>query len=108
VRAAIGATTSKLVKGSSGGPGAPARAQTRSIVVGIASDATGAPLASAALEGCNPYDFTAGMLAWSALQAAGGGLRGSGALGPVDGFGLEALEAGVTDAGITALDTVSE
>jgi len=104
VRAAIGATTSKLVKGSSGGPGATARAQTRSIVVAIASDDAGAPLASAALEGCNPYDFTAGMLAWSAIQAAGGGLRGSGALGPVDGFGLEALEAGVADAGITALD----
>ena len=105
VRGAIGATTSKLVKGSSGGPSAAARAEARSIIVAIASDAAGTELASAVLEGCNPYDFTAGMLAWSAIRAAGGGLRGSGALGPVDGFGLEALETGVAEAGIATLDT---
>ena len=35
------------------------------------------------------------MLAWGAMTAAGGGLRGSGALGPVDAFGLDELEAGV-------------
>ena len=52
------------------------------------------------LEGDNPYDFTGAMLAWGAMRAAGGGLRGSGALGPVDGFGLDELEAGVADAGI--------
>jgi hypothetical protein len=34
------------------------------------------------------------------MTAAGGGMRGTGALGPVDAFGLDALEAGVAEAGI--------
>lgn len=101
VSTALGATSSKLVKGSSGGPGAQARAQARSLVVAVASDADGRPLAQATLEGSNPYDFTAAMLAWSAIQAASGALRGSGALGPVDGLGREALQAGVAEAGIS-------
>lgn len=105
VRRAIGATTSKLVKGSSGGPDAEARAQARSIIVAVASDAAGRTLSSAALEGANPYDFTAGMLAWSAIAAASGELHGRGALGAVDGFGLEALAAGVADAGIEQKDS---
>ena len=42
----------------------------------------------------------AAMLAWGATTAAGGGMHGTGALGPVDAFGLDALEAGVAEAGI--------
>jgi hypothetical protein len=68
--------------------------------VAVASDADGHPLATVRLRGANPYDFTAEMLAWAAVRAAGGGLRPTGALGPVDGFGLEALERGVAEAGI--------
>ena len=52
------------------------------------------------LEGINFYDFTARILAWGAETAARGGLQGTGALGPVDGFGLDALEAGCAEAGI--------
>ena len=52
------------------------------------------------LEGPNGYDLTAAFLAWGAETAAGGGLQGTGALGPVDGFGLDALEAGCAEAGI--------
>jgi hypothetical protein len=40
------------------------------------------------------------MLAWTAERAAAGELRGTGALGPVDGFGLDALEGGVAEAGL--------
>lgn len=100
VRGAIEATAGRFVKGSTGGPDAAARAQARSFIVAIASDAGGAPLATVRLEGANPYDFTGAILAWGAITAAGGGLRARGALGPVDGFGLEALEAGVAGAGI--------
>ncbi|MEA2149184.1 MAG: hypothetical protein QOD69_1014 [Solirubrobacteraceae bacterium] len=100
VRGAISATAGRFVQGSSGGPDAATRAKTRSRIVAIASDADDKPLATVRLKGVNPYDFTAGMLAWGALRAAGGGLLGSGALGPVDGFGLDALEAGVAEAGI--------
>ena len=57
-------------------------------------------LAEARLEGINGYDLTARFLAWGAQSAARGGLQGTGALGPVDGFGLEALEAGCAEAGL--------
>jgi short subunit dehydrogenase-like uncharacterized protein len=100
VRGAIGATAGRFVHGSTGGPDAAARAQAHSHIVAVASDAGGSPLATVRLKGVNPYDFTAGMLAWAALRAASGGLLGAGALGPADGFGLDELEAGVAEAGI--------
>jgi len=100
VRGAIEATAGRLVQGSTGGPSAAARARARSRIVAIASDAAGEPLATVRLKGINPYDFTAEILAWGALRAAGGGLLATGALGPADGFGLDTLETGVADAGI--------
>jgi short subunit dehydrogenase-like uncharacterized protein len=101
VRDAIGAAAGRLVKGSTGGPDAGRRARARSQIVAVASDAAGAPLATVRLEGDNPYDFTGAMLAWGAITAADGGLRGRGALGPVDAFGLDELQRGVAEAGIT-------
>jgi short subunit dehydrogenase-like uncharacterized protein len=100
VRRAIGAAASRLVRGSTGGPDVASRAKAQSRIVAVAADADGRPLATVRLRGTNPYDFTAEMLAWGALRAASGGLDGAGALGPVDGFGLDALEAGVAEAGI--------
>ncbi|HEX8159144.1 MAG TPA: hypothetical protein VF526_17300, partial [Solirubrobacteraceae bacterium] len=100
VRAAIGATAGMLVKGSTGGPDAAARGKVSSYITAIASDAAGSPLATVRLQGINPYDFTAALLAWGAIRAAEGGLLGTGALGPVDGFGLDELERAVGDAGI--------
>jgi short subunit dehydrogenase-like uncharacterized protein len=90
----------RVAKGSGGGPDAAARAKTRSLVVAEAFDAGGERLARTTLAGVNPYEFTGAILAWGATTAAGGGLQGTGALGPVDGFGLEALEAGCAEAGI--------
>ncbi|MEA2255902.1 MAG: hypothetical protein QOG35_1947 [Solirubrobacteraceae bacterium] len=90
----------RVVKGSSGGPDAAARARTPSLIVAEAFDAGGARLAEVRLEGANAYDFTGAILAWGAAAAANGGLQGTGALGPVDGFGLDALERGCTEAGI--------
>jgi len=101
VRGAIGAAAGRLVKGSTGGPDAATRAGTSSQIVAIASDAAGTPLATVRLEGDNPYDFTGALLAWGATTAASDGLRASGALGPVDAFGLDELQAGVAQAGIT-------
>ncbi|MDX6641284.1 MAG: hypothetical protein QOF12_2295 [Solirubrobacteraceae bacterium] len=100
-KGALESLIGRAVKGSTGGPGAEARAKTGSVVIAEARDAAGQVLATATLEGVNGYDFTAGMLAWSAETAAGGGLLGSGALGPVDGFGLDALQRGAAEAGIS-------
>ena len=100
VRGAITATAGRFVQGSTGGPDADTRALALSRVVAIASSASGEELATVRVEGASPYDFTAGMLARGAMRAADGGLRGSGALGPVDGFGLDELELDAADAGI--------
>ena len=43
------------------------------------------------MTGVNGYTFTAEMLAWAQCAAEAG--SGTGALGPVDGFGLRELEA---------------
>jgi len=104
VRGAIDALARRVVHGSTGGPDAAARAAATSRIVAVASDADGRPLATVRLKGANPYDFTGEVLAWAALRAAAGELRGVGALGPVDGFGLDELEAGVAEAGIVRVD----
>jgi short subunit dehydrogenase-like uncharacterized protein len=81
--------------------GEDASLEGRSSAVGIAYDASGTELASVRLDGGNPYTFTAGFLAWAAGEAASGrGVTGSGAVGPVEAFGLERLEAGVAAAGM--------
>lgn len=103
-RAAIETAARRLVTGSTGGPSAEARARVRSRIVAVASDAAGHALATVRLAGDNPYDFTGAMLAWGATTAAAGGLLGTGALGPVDGFGLDVLERGVAEAGIARTD----
>jgi short subunit dehydrogenase-like uncharacterized protein len=90
----------RLVKGSTGGPDAAARAKSTSVVLAEAFDASGTRLSSVRLEGPNGYDLTASFLAWGAATAARGGLQGTGALGPVDAFGLDALEAGCAEAGL--------
>jgi short subunit dehydrogenase-like uncharacterized protein len=98
----MSAVTRRLFgSGSSGGPDAEARAKSRSHVVAIASDAAGRPLSTVHLEGPNGYTFTGDILAWGAHSALDQGLQGAGALGPVDGFGLERLRAGCAEVGLT-------
>src|SRR5919197_6280240 len=99
-REGLDALFGRLVKGSTGGPDAAARATSRSLVLAEAFDASGTQLASVRLEGPNGYELTAEFLAWGAATAARGGLQGTGALGPVDAFGLDALEAGCAEAGL--------
>ncbi len=100
-RALTGKLTDRFVQGSTGGPSPDERARSGSHIVGEAYDAAGTKLSEVHLSGVDGYTFTAGMLAWGAERAATGELRGSGALGPVDGFGLEELEAGAAEAGIS-------
>jgi short subunit dehydrogenase-like uncharacterized protein len=100
VREVLGAAIARAVPGSTGGPDADARAQTGSLIVAEAADASGRVLSRVQLSGVNGYDFTAGMLAWGAHAAAAGRLHGTGALGPVEAFGLDALCEGARSAGI--------
>jgi short subunit dehydrogenase-like uncharacterized protein len=95
------AASERFVQGSTGGPDAAARAKSGSHIVGIAYDAGGRQLSEVHLKGIDGYTFTGRMLAWAAERAAAGGLQGTGALGPVEGFGLDALVEGVAEAGIS-------
>jgi short subunit dehydrogenase-like uncharacterized protein len=90
----------RFVKGSTGGPDAEARAQVGSHIVAIAYDGAGRELAEVHVTGVDGYTFTGRVLAWGAELAADGGLQGTGALGPVDAFGLVALTGGCRWAGL--------
>jgi short subunit dehydrogenase-like uncharacterized protein len=92
----------RSVRGSTGGPDAETRARSSSLVLASAYDASGNRLSDVRLLGNNVYTFTAEILAWGAMTVARGGMQGVGALGPVDGFGLDALEQGAAAAGIAA------
>ena len=97
----VRAVGERVVKGSTGGPDAESRVKSGSQVVALAYDGAGGRLAEVHLDGVNAYTFTGRILAWGAERAAGGGLQGTGALGPVDGFGAVALTDGCAWAGLS-------
>ena|SRR5918999_836321 len=107
LRALTGVALSRMLKGSSGGPSAAERAGARVHGVAIAYDADGRQLAEAHLQGPEGYELTGALLAWGAERAASEGPRGGGALGPVDAFGLDELEAGCREAGVARVDATS-
>jgi len=74
--------------------------RTRTTVAARALDAAGRVLAEVALDGPEPYRLTGDLLAWGAVTAAAGGVRGTGALGPADGYGLDDLTAACADLGL--------
>jgi short subunit dehydrogenase-like uncharacterized protein len=82
------------------GPDAQARAATGSLAVAIASDAAGRALATVTLLGPNAYQITGHLAAWTAGELAQGNVAGTGALGPVDAFGLDRIEAACTEVGL--------
>jgi hypothetical protein len=92
--------TGHLVKGSTGGPSEAERKTGGSYVAARALDADGEMLSEVRLAGVDGYTFTAGFLAWAAIRAAAGGIKGAGALGPASAFGLAEFERGVAAAGI--------
>ena len=89
-----------VAQGAPGGPGPQARAHTSSLVIAEVRDRGGTLVSEVRLEGVNPYELSADLLAWGAEGAASGRLRGTGALGPVDAWGLDTLQAGVAEAGM--------
>jgi hypothetical protein len=103
VEGAYAAATDRFVKGSTGGPNAEERAKSRSHIVGIAYDAGGRQLSEVHLEGIDGYTFTGRILAWGAERVASAGLGGTGALGPVEAFGLDELRAGCDEAGLSVV-----
>jgi short subunit dehydrogenase-like uncharacterized protein len=76
----------------------------RSWLVGEAYDAGGEQVAEVHLSGPDPYAFTAELIAWAARAAAAGRVKGTGAIGPVEAFGLAELERGCAIAGLSRTD----
>ncbi len=97
---ALRSGSDKLAARTGEGPDAAARAEAKMSAVGIASDADGRELARVQLAGRDMYGFTAATMAWAAGRLAAGEASGSGALGPVDAFGLDALQAACAEAGL--------
>lgn len=86
--------------GAPAGPGEDARAQARTNVIAVARDASGNELHSVLLDGPNPYDLTGKITAWAATRAADDEISGSGALGPVEAFGMQALRTACANIGL--------
>jgi short subunit dehydrogenase-like uncharacterized protein len=84
------------------GPDEKSRAQQRSVAIAVASDASGKQLAAVRVEGPNGYDLTADLMAWAADELAHGRVSETGALGPIDAFGLDRLVEGCRSVGLTA------
>jgi short subunit dehydrogenase-like uncharacterized protein len=82
------------------GPSQATVERARTHTVAEVRDAAGELVSRVQLSGPEAYGFTAEMLAWGATRAADAGVRGSGALGPVQAFGLDALTAGAADVGL--------
>ena len=97
-RRALGAIAGRL---GGGGSDEPADAGTGSLFIAEAINAAGERLASVRLAGINGYEFSGNVLAWAAERVAAGDARESGALGPVEAFGIDQLEAGVAECGIS-------
>ncbi|MCW2698932.1 MAG: Saccharopine dehydrogenase [Blastococcus sp.] len=75
-------------------------ARARTHTVAEVRDAAGELVARAQVDGPEAYGLTAGLLAWGAARAAEHGVRGTGALGPVQAFGLAELTAGAAGVGL--------
>jgi short subunit dehydrogenase-like uncharacterized protein len=91
----------RFVKGSTRGPGPEKRAKSGSLSVAEARDAAGNVIERVEMRGPNGYTFTGDIIAWGAQQAAERGMNGTGALGPVEAFGLRTLEAACAELGLS-------
>lgn len=81
-------------------PDAAALERVTSHFIGAAFDAAGTPLSEVRLTAGDPYRLTARLLGWGAQYAAKHGVEATGALGPVDAFGLDTLEAAGSEIGL--------
>jgi short subunit dehydrogenase-like uncharacterized protein len=90
----------KLAGMTGPGPAPGTTPGTKSFIAAAAYGADGEQLSGVTVAGADAYDFTAGCLAWAARRAAHDGVHATGAAGPLEAFGLAALEAGCAEAGL--------
>jgi short subunit dehydrogenase-like uncharacterized protein len=107
VRRLLGAVADRSPTATGLGPDPDERSRGGSRILAVARDRSGRPLASARIEGVDAYTLTGNLLAWAALRLAAGEVSGTGALGPVDAFGLDAVEGACRDAGLVRVEVSS-
>lgn len=95
------ATTAPLARRTGEGPGPEERDRTGSLIRARALAEDGTVLADVELRGPNAYTFTGEILAWGAQELASRGPETSGAVGPVEAFGLHRLRGGCAEVGLT-------
>ncbi|MGH3332156.1 MAG: saccharopine dehydrogenase family protein [Nocardioidaceae bacterium] len=98
--AAVERVAPRLLTGRPAGPCQHTRDSMRALIIATAFDAEGRELHQVVLRGPEPYVLTGDLLAWGAVRAAAGNLRGAGALGPVQAFGLDELTTACAAAGL--------
>lgn len=98
----VGAEVAARVVGASSGGDAPTMGTSR--VVAVAYDGSGRRLTDVHLEGPEAYRFTGDALAWAARRAATAGPEATGALGPVEAFGLDTLADACAAIGLSRVD----
>ncbi|RXS88254.1 hypothetical protein EST92_01220 [Streptomyces sp. TM32] len=80
----------------------------RSLMIAVARDGDGRPLARSVLTGPDPYEMTGSLLAWGAVHAAApDAALEPGVHGPVAAFGLDTLVHAAAEAGVHEVDEVS-
>jgi hypothetical protein len=101
MRGALEFAGSRLAELGGEGPAPGTTPGGLSWIVAEAYDGAGERLAEIHLSGADGYAFTAEFLAWAARAAAAGKVTATGAIGPVEAFGLEELERGCAAAGLS-------
>jgi len=101
VRGALELAGTRLAGLGGSGPAPGTTPGGLSWVAAEAYDAAGESLAEVHLSGVDGYAFTADFMAWAARAAAAGRIQASGAIGPVEAFGLDELERGCAAAGLS-------
>lgn len=86
------------------GPDAAMRRDSSTLVVARTRDGVGRELSRVVVTGPSPYDLTAELLAWGAAMLLSGRSRGTGALGPVDAFGMTEFVEGCARMGLHRVD----
>ena len=101
VREALEFAGTRLVELGGSGPEPGTTPGGLSWIAAQAYDEGGDAVAEVHLSGADGYAFTAAFIAWAARAAAAGRVDGTGAIGPVEAFGLEELERGCAAAGLS-------
>ena len=100
-RGVLRAASRRIAAGKMRGPDAEQRQRSATFYSASASGPGGEELARVELIGPNVYEITAEIVAWCAERVIAGETEGeAGAMGPVEAFGLERLEAGARELGL--------